>query len=335
MLHCPRYSEPLEVQDAPEAKTCPAGRFCPHQSSSAPSSSSLSNQINYLSGGGIILPGSQHQESQAAAAPSGGKQLSSTCCCCHQQLVPALRQSFQCPQQQLLTLVPGQLILTTTVHQPVPLVSTTTRTVCQPQTPAIVVASSPFFHQQRSPPRPYSLHEVLRRNLSQLEQSCWYYPGLDWIQSSKLLANTAAGTFLVRESQDRNFLFSLSVQRSEGPTSVRIHFKDGRFILDAEDSILNLMPDFESVVELIGHYLYKDDQRLPKTPLQAWVDGAGQRSSPIRLRRPLLSRVPTLAHLSRVSLTRQLLDSGAIHRISELKLPDKLEEYLRQYPNMV
>ena len=52
------------------------------------------------------------------------------------------------------------------------------------------------------------------------------------------------------------FLYSLSVQRGpdEGPTSVRIHFSQGKFRLDAEDKIQHLMPAFKSVVDLVEYY---------------------------------------------------------------------------------
>ncbi|RZF37200.1 hypothetical protein LSTR_LSTR016820, partial [Laodelphax striatellus] len=87
-----------------------------------------------------------------------------------------------------------------------------------------------------------------------LRTSGWYYEGLSWQESSNLLLPTTPGTFLVRDSSDPRYLFSLSVQTDRGPTSVRLHYADGHFRLDAEAKIIPLMPLFNCVVKLVQHY---------------------------------------------------------------------------------
>lgn len=44
-----------------------------------------------------------------------------------------------------------------------------------------------------------------------------------------LLKDASVGAFVIRDSGDRNFIFSLSVQTERGPTSVRLHFEEGFF----------------------------------------------------------------------------------------------------------
>ena len=59
----------------------------------------------------------------------------------------------------------------------------------------------------------------------------------------------------MRDSQDPSFLYTLSLQRTkEGPTSVRISFRDGKFSLDADPTIRRMMPEFDSIGALIVNY---------------------------------------------------------------------------------
>merc|ERR1711892_886628 len=89
--------------------------------------------------------------------------------------------------------------------------------------------------------------------------TCNYYHGpISWQESSELLEDCAEGTFLVRDSQDPQFLYSLSFQRGKkegGPTSVRIRQEKGRWSLDSHESIHHLMPSFSSTVDLIQYYV--------------------------------------------------------------------------------
>merc|ERR1712179_781107 len=90
--------------------------------------------------------------------------------------------------------------------------------------------------------------------------TCDYYHGpISWQDSSQLLSACEEGTFLVRDSQDPNFMYSLSFQRgkSEGPTSVRIHYSHTQAVwrLDSHQSIHAMMPSFPSIVELVQYYV--------------------------------------------------------------------------------
>ena len=157
----------------------------------------------------------------------------------------------------------------------------------------------------------------------------------------------------MRDSADPRHLFSLSVQRSEegGPTSVRIHFERGLFRLDAEESIQWAMPAFPSVVELIEHYLPPpvggggdggDDgdvtSKEKEDPKRVWVDNIGKVSSPIRLRRPLYNKVPSLSHFARLSVNRRLAEVGGKvdpADATRLDLPRDLAAFVAGYPHRV
>lgn len=240
-----------------------------------------------------------------------------------------------------------------------------------PPTPAILVAANqpPFFSNQPNvtfnvanpwcppsftPPPEVPLPrvsidfgEVLRMSQTELKQCCWYYGSLSWQESSMLLQNTAEGTFLVRDSQDPRFLYSLSVQRSkEGPTSVRIQFNNGKFSLDAEERIRELMPRFNSVGELVEHYVsFGEKHSSSKEVLINQKLEERKIHSPIILRQPLFKSPPTLAHFARIAINRSMAakrtsvqasvvfkNSVENDKIKTLKLPPKLIEFLEIYP---
>jgi len=165
--------------------------------------------------------------------------------------------------------------------------------------------------------------EVLKRSRLELQQSCWYYGAINWRESSMLLQNTRDGTFLVRDSQDPKFLYSLSLQRSkEGPTSVRISFCERKFSLDADPAIRRIMPQFESIGLLISHY----SEERSSTPAPSIV-----------VRRPLYKQPPSLAHSARLVINKTFNQQSTSNSnrsdqlLGELQLPQKLVEYLRSY----
>jgi len=279
-----------------------------------------------------------------------------------QEMIQTQSHTVSFPPQVPTQLVTSSLSRTT---------STCLSSAFSPPTPAILVAAnqSPFFSNQpnvtfnvTSPwcppsftpppevplPRPaIDVAEVLRISQTELEQCCWYYGSLSWQESSMLLQNTAEGTFLVRDSQDPRFLYSLSVQRSkEGPTSVRINFNNGKFSLDAEERIRELMPRFNSVGELVEHYVSLGEKH--SSSKEVFIDQKLEERkihSPIILRQPLFKKPPTLAHFSRIAINRSMASKRASLQASvitkqavendemkTLKLPPKLLEFLKSYP---
>ena len=180
----------------------------------------------------------------------------------------------------------------------------------------------------------------LAQNKDLLRQSGWYFGTQSSQQSTELLKETPEGTFLVRDSADSRFHFSLSVQRSQedGPTSVRIYFGQGKFRLDAEENIVHKMPTFDSVLNLVFYYCQinqKSCKSAKKSHQQShvWIDvNAGELYSPICMKQPLRKEVPSLAHSARLAVHRSLKSQARIH---ELKLPKKITQYLREYPHVL
>lgn len=171
-----------------------------------------------------------------------------------------------------------------------------------------------------------------------LRQSGWYYDDISFQQSNELLKDTAIGTFLVRNSSDPKFWFSLSVQTERGPTSVRLFYNNGYFRLDAQQHLQHAMPMFPSVIELIRHYV--EQSKLCRSNTQVWVDSCGKWYSSILLVKPLRKKPepPSLKHLTRVAIHKALSASGLPRLImmppphTQLELPASLTAFLSEYP---
>ena len=176
------------------------------------------------------------------------------------------------------------------------------------------------------------IHQCLTLNKYLLEQCSFYYGAMNWSQSTELLKNTSEGTFLVRDSSDSRFLYTLSVQRTpkDGPTSVRIHFANGKFYLDADEQIEDLMPKFDSVLDLIDYYCNLSQNSCAKSHI--WVDNKGHFYSPICLKKPLKKDVPTLSHVARLAIHQSMKSQDLL---PELNLPNQINNFLVKYPHVM
>lgn len=162
--------------------------------------------------------------------------------------------------------------------------------------------------------------EHLSATLRDLSECGWYYGPMSRRQSASLLQNSPVGLFLLRDSSDPRFLFSLSVQTALGPTSVRIHYSCGRFQLDAEPSLAGAVPTFPSVVALVEHYVGLGGPQLCLS---------GSKYSHVLLKAPLYRTFPSLKHLARLEINR--LQPAPLDP-KHLPIPVLLKKYLTDYP---
>jgi len=202
-----------------------------------------------------------------------------------------------------------------------------------PQPPQLSDEMNEYMNPTDAHPKQIDMEKILVRTKEELEESNWFYGDLSWPAANALLANAKPGTFLVRESQDPQTLYSLSVQRREGPTSVRIQFSKGQFRLDSCDQkIGELLPMFDSVGELIQHYVDKGRSNVDGAVLTGLDDGKEQ--PPIVLEKPLYKSPPSLLHSSRLAVNRSMRGNVSRGRseLGSLELPTKLVEYIKAYP---
>lgn len=165
--------------------------------------------------------------------------------------------------------------------------------------------------------------------IRRLHDSGFYYEGLTLLEAGKLLEPAPVGTFLVRDSADSRYLFSLSVRTERGPTSVRIHYVHSQFRLDAEPSLLDAMPTFDCVLQLVDYYVRLS--RTDKSRAHVWLDQEGRRDMHIRLSKPLYRRVASLQHLCRTALAKHV--QAPIQRVAgQLPIPNALKNFVKDYP---
>ncbi|XP_045476046.1 suppressor of cytokine signaling 2-like isoform X2 [Harmonia axyridis] len=212
-----------------------------------------------------------------------------------------------------------------------------------PSVPLAFVMPQPTLPLIPTPP-PYDHHakpemdlERLGDTVRALRLSGWFYEGITYQQSHELLKDTEVGTFLVRNSSDPRFLFSLSVQTERGPTSVRLYYQQGYFRLDAQPHLLSAMPMFPCVLALVEHYV--NQSKVCKNNSQVWVDYTGKWYSPIELKKPFRKgpTPPSLKHLARLAINKelQLSTRPRVAFLSpphaQLELPKSLTAYLEEY----
>lgn len=167
-----------------------------------------------------------------------------------------------------------------------------------------------------------------------LEQSGWYYGHCTSQEAKSLLKRESVGTFLIRDSSDSKYLYSLSVKTSRGTTSVRIIYNKGQFQLDSDDRISAKMPRFDSAVRLVDFYARLTD--MGKSYVCRWLESSGRKDLPIVLQKPKRNCVLDLKHLCRLSINRSLPKTlsrtKVLSNMDKLPVPTQIKGYLKEYP---
>lgn len=163
-----------------------------------------------------------------------------------------------------------------------------------------------------------------------LKKTGWYWGSLTANEAKEILQDATEGTFLIRDSSQRDYLFTISAMTSAGPTNLRIEYKEGKFKLDSVVLAKPKLKQFDSVVHLVEHYV-----RLSRTSSKGGVGGGGVTGDPplapppgavqLLLTTPVYAAVPSLQHLCRISINR------AARQVQDLPLPNRLKEYLTDY----
>ena len=225
------------------------------------------------------------------------------------------------------------------------------------------------------------LEKILHLNKDLLKKCGWYYGKMRADESTALLADTKPGTFLIRDSSDPKCWFSLSMQRGKttnnniaspensGPTSIRIHFVNGKFQLDAEDRIRSLMPEFDTIIDLVQFYVTNslnalkqvqkgkssketEDDKISASAKSKtlWVDSSGKLYQTIFLAYPLYKKdsPQSLSQICRLSINKSIVskitkdfsenvyqNQQYLDSVLKLNLPVRIQEFLEEYPNKI
>ncbi|OWK10913.1 hypothetical protein Celaphus_00006913 [Cervus elaphus hippelaphus] len=153
-------------------------------------------------------------------------------------------------------------------------------------------------------PAPGDTHfRTFRSHADALLDACGFYWGpLSVHGAHERLRAEPVGTFLVRDSRQRNCFFALSVKMASGPTSIRVHFQAGRFHLDGSRE------SFDCLFELLEHYV-----AAPRRMLGA----------PLRQR-----RVRPLQELCR----QRIVATVGRENLARIPLNPVLRDYLSSFP---
>ncbi|XP_065140855.1 suppressor of cytokine signaling 2 [Paramisgurnus dabryanus] len=155
-----------------------------------------------------------------------------------------------------------------------------------------------------------------------LKNTGWYWGSLTANGAKEILQDTSEGTFLVRDSSQRDYLFTISAMTSAGPTNLRIEFKDGKFKLDSVVLVKPKLKQFDSVVHLVEHYV-----QLSRTSSKERTNSLAPSNGTVQLllTTPVYTATPSLQHLCRIAINK------ATRQVNELPLPNRLKDYLTDY----
>nr|XP_009861817.1 suppressor of cytokine signaling isoform X1 [Ciona intestinalis] len=204
----------------------------------------------------------------------------------------------------------------------------------------------------------------LARVFSTVEECTWYWGGMSGQEAKRKLRGSSPGTFLLRDSADPRYLYSLSLMTKSGPTSIRIVYNNGRFRFDSErDDVTNESRQSQTrsdidrrscVVHMVlryTSYLRQDrnnehccvnNTNSPSPPSEGksergqfmcyWVDQGGRREIPVLLTHPLHKKTISLQHLTRICLNKNYRFWENPSLGDSLPLPIPMKNYIKRYP---
>lgn len=192
--------------------------------------------------------------------------------------------------------------------------------------------------------KPFSSHEhyqQVMRALRKLQESGFYWGAVGGREACSLLRSEPPGTFLIRDSSDHHYFFTLSVQTVRGTKNLRIHSEMGGFFLQPDPQNTQEPPQFDCVLKLIAHYMGKgpDGGRTGEGAsgsnsgdakmkgCNVYLIHTSGEKIPLELRRPLLTSLSTLQHMCR----RTLNSRGLVGSDRTEQLPHTLRDFLEEY----
>uniref|UniRef100_A0A8I3NLZ1 Suppressor of cytokine signaling 2 n=1 Tax=Canis lupus familiaris TaxID=9615 RepID=A0A8I3NLZ1_CANLF len=133
----------------------------------------------------------------------------------------------------------------------------------------------------------------------------WYLGNMTVNETKEKLKEAPEGTFLIRDSSHSDYLLTISVKTSAGPTNLQIEYQDGQFRLDSILCVKPKLEQFDSVVHLIDSYVQMCKDKRTGTELY--------------------TSAPPLQHLCRLTINK------CTGTVWELPLPTRLKDYLEEY----
>lgn len=144
--------------------------------------------------------------------------------------------------------------------------------------------------------------DVITETATKLERSGFYWGPLGVQEAHAMLRDSPLGSFLIRDSRQKDVFFTLSYHSKSGPVSVRIEFRKQRFSLAGNER------SFASLFALLEHYASSPKKSL-SVPYRKWE--------------------PTLQEICR---KRVLELSGGVGHISDLPVNAVVKGFIQEFP---
>lgn len=163
-----------------------------------------------------------------------------------------------------------------------------------------------------------SLCECIR----EVESQGWYWGAISAKESKKLLENQPSGTFLVRDSQSDNYIFTIVYKTTNIVGQTRVPRFRGNFCLGGPNSLIRE----QSLVNFIKKLLdYSHD--VERIEILSFPRPNENVAEHIYLTHPLdrSQMLPSLMYLCRLVIRKHLKDPK---NINELPLPENIKKYL-------
>ncbi|XP_066526202.1 suppressor of cytokine signaling 2-like [Hoplias malabaricus] len=206
--------------------------------------------------------------------------------------------------------------------------------------------TSSNFHQDKDsavqaegkelePPREQSSEDAkrLQRAMAHLQESGWYWGSISAAEAMDVLNECAEGAFLLRDSSNPHYLLALSAKTSMGTTHLRLEYSGGEFGFDSVVVVRPQLRQFEGAVDLVQFYSQAHRRRsthtepdTAQTHTRDRVQTVPDSSIELRLTRPRRKTTLSLQHLCRLTINQHSRNHSA------LPLPDRLKNYLLEYP---
>lgn len=143
---------------------------------------------------------------------------------------------------------------------------------------------------------------IITDTASQLERSGFYWGPLGVEEAHGMLRDAPLGSYLVRDSRQKDVFFTLSYRAEAGPVSVRIVYSRQRFSLAGSER------NFAGLFELLQHYVAS-----PKRSLCT----------------PYRKRMATLQEMCRKCIAKQC---GGRSGVLRLPVAGVLRDFLSEFP---
>lgn len=145
-------------------------------------------------------------------------------------------------------------------------------------------------------------YSIITSTCIMLEQCGFYWGPMTADVACAKLEAEPLGTFLIRDSQHKNFFFTVSVQTADGPISIRIEYLQEHFKLHGSKE------SFDSIFKLIEHYMASPKKLLIK-PLRS-------------------TRLQPLQELCR----KRIVETFGRENLGNIPLNPVLKDYLNCFP---